>query len=770
VKDKAFFYFSGEIENRDIEGPRSFNNASGTSNTQGPTGWHDREIDVPRWLAKVDWNIIDGHTLEFTGVSDVRKEDRLEYGYYYTAARSDPDDLALPNNTKGNVANGGHTFEEGGELFIGRYTGALMDNLILTALYGTQKNDHKDAPFQYNPSVTTVRDDTAAANRIAGAYTVIDDPKAFDETDGYRIDLEWLTGAHSVRVGYDVQNLEYKDGRVTSGPGYIWIYDETTAADGCIPGSGGACLGGPGEFVQKVVSALGGTFTTDQYAYFIEDKWQVTDNVLLSLGLRNENFENYNADKVIFLDQTDQWAPRVGVTWDVFGDASLRTFANAGRYHLAIPLNVAFRQVGGSTNTTQYFSFTSVDPNTFEPIGTADIGSGPFSPNQEYGQARDPDLAAAQGLESYYQDELSLGLESKLMPSLVGGARFIYRELGSQIDDNCDSRPAYNWAVSHGYVSDTDTSDLYSGDAYGDVQPGDAGPNGLDDRAEYIGAQLAQCRIINPGESNKLLFEDIDADADGVADATPTKFAANISAAEWGLPKLDRTYEGLDLFLEHPMRDNWYGKLDWTISRNQGNAEGQLLSDIGQQDVSVTLNWDHPELMKGANGYLPNDRRHQIKAWGFYQFSPEWRASLTMTAMSGRPKSATGVYGGTPLLDVEPSAVGTCDAQCYYSTYVDYGGQFYRFVNGEASPRGTAGRLPWTTTFDAGASYAPNILKNQLKVAVDVFNVFNTQKAQSQIDIVENLAVGQPYHSGNRYLGYNAPRSVRFSVRYDWGL
>jgi hypothetical protein len=496
----------------------------------------------------------------------------------------------------------------------------------------------------------------------------------------------------------------------------------------------------------------------------------VTDNVLLSLGLRNENFENYNADKVIFLDQTDQWAPRVGVTWDVFGDASLRTFANAGRYHLAIPLNVAFRQVGGSTNTTQYFSFTSVDPNTFEPIGTADIGSGPFSPNQEYGQARDPDLAAAQGLESYYQDELSLGVESKLMPSLVGGARFIYRELGSQIDDNCDSRPAYNWAVSHGYVSDTDTSDLYSGDAYGDVQPGDAGPNGLDDRAEYIGAQLAQCRIINPGESNKLLFEDIDADADGVADATPTKFAANISAAEWGLPKLDRTYEGLDLFLEHPMRDNWYGKLDWTISRNEGNAEGQLLSDIGQQDVSVTLNWDHPELMKGANGYLPNDRRHQIKAWGFYQFSPEWRASLTMTAMSGRPKSATGVYGGTPLLDVEPSAVGTCDAQCYYSTYVDYGGQFYRFVNGEASPRGTAGRLPWTTTFDAGASYAPNILKNQLKVAVDVFNVFNTQKAQSQIDIVENLAVGQPYHSGNRYLGYNAPRSVRFSVRYDWGL
>ena len=31
-------------------------------------------------------------------------------------------------------------------------------------------------------------------------------------------------------------------------------------------------------------------------------------------------------------------APRLGVTWDVFGDSTFKVYANAGRYRLAVPL------------------------------------------------------------------------------------------------------------------------------------------------------------------------------------------------------------------------------------------------------------------------------------------------------------------------------------------------------------------------------------------------------------------------------------------------
>jgi len=749
IKDKAFFYLNAEFENRTIEGPRTTNNASGTTTTGGSSGWHDRDIDVPRYLAKADWTIVDGHTLELTAISDVRKETRKEFGYYYvpggrlaTTDPTDDDDVGLPESTKGALQNGGREFEEGGELYLARYTGALMDNLILTALIGGQKNNHFDDPYRYDPSVTPVRDLRPGGTVSYGSVTTLNDPRSYDKTDGYRLDLEWLAAAHSVRVGYDVQNLEYKDGRVTAGPGYFWVYQDTPVGQESAPiqGGGGAIgPGGNGEYVTKNVSALGGTFTTDQYAYFVEDRWQVTDNVLLSLGLRNENFENFNSDGVTFLDQTDQWAPRLGVTWDVFGDSSLRTFANVGRYHLAIPLNVAFRQVGGSTNTTEYFSFTSIDPNTGEPQGTAHLvgNTGPYSSNNEYGQARDPALSAADGLDSYYQDEFVLGLESKLMPSLVGGARFIYRDLGSQIDDNCDPRPAYNWAVHNGLNDGTD-----------------ADSNGLDDGAEFYASQLAECRIINPGEANTLLLED----------PAGNRVRANISAAEWGLPALKREYQGLDLFLEHPLRDNWYGKLDWTISRSEGNAEGQLNSDSGQQDVAVTANWDQPEIMAGADGYLPNDRRHQIKAWGFYQFSPEWRVSSTLTSASGRPVSEIGFYEGAALLEIatDPSKpiANPCDADCYFNSYAAYAGDYYQHV-----PRGSAGRLPWTTVLDVGAQYAPNVLKNQLTVGLDVFNVFNTQKPQSKTEFQDAASA-----SRNKFLSYNAPRAVRFMVRYDWGL
>src|SRR5690606_11451819 len=120
-------------------------------------------------------------------------------------------------------------------------------------------------------------------------------------------------------------------------------------SDDTIPGSGGAVVpGGNGDYVQKIIYANGGTFEVKQYAYYLEDRWQINDRWLLTLGLRNESFENYNADGVVYVEQKNQWAPRIGASWDVHGDSSLKVFANAGRYHLAMPNNVARRAAAGS--------------------------------------------------------------------------------------------------------------------------------------------------------------------------------------------------------------------------------------------------------------------------------------------------------------------------------------------------------------------------------------------------------------------------------------
>src|SRR3546814_11754409 len=77
-------------------------------------------------------------------------------------------------------------------------------------------------------------------------------------------------------------------------------------------------------------------------------------------------------------------------------------------------------------------------------------------------------------------------------------------------------------------------------------------------------------------------------------------------------------------------------------SKNYGDSEGMLKSDIGQTDPSVTQDWDFPELMIGSRGYLPNDRRHQIKAYGYWQMNPEWLFGSSLQIASGRPKNCIG--------------------------------------------------------------------------------------------------------------------------------
>src|SRR5690606_9764948 len=280
---------------------------------------------------------------------------------------------------RGTTKTGGYYYRDGGELYIGRYTGYLSDNLTLTALYGQQQGDHEAVPFGYDPSITYVSDTRSIANPVQrGSYGQLAFPDAYDETEGGRIDLEWQAGPHLLRLGYDRQDSESRAGEVTSGPGYRWIYSSCgpgREGDGIDGGGGATCPGGNGDYVSQYKYANGGTFTVEQYAYYLEDRWQVSDNWLLSLGLRNENFENFNADGVSYVEQRDQWAPRIGLSWDVLGDASLKVFANAGRYHLAMPNNVALRGAAGSLYTNEYFAFTGIDPATGEPIGTTPLGS-----------------------------------------------------------------------------------------------------------------------------------------------------------------------------------------------------------------------------------------------------------------------------------------------------------------------------------------------------------------------------------------------------------
>jgi hypothetical protein len=233
----------------------------------------------------------------------------------------------------------------------------------------------------------------------------------------------------------------------------------------------------------------------------------------------------------------------------------------------------------------------------------------------------------------------------------------------------------------------------------------------------------------------------------------------HLSAADLGFDKPKRTYLALNFFAEHPLKDGWYGKVSYVYSKNKGNTEGQTLSDFGQTDVSATQTWDHPELMEGAYGYLPGDRRHQIKAFGLYQLTPEIDLGANILLASGRPKNCIGNYGGTaPEYGLDAFS------------NVDYGSSYrYCTTNGVTTyaPRGTAGNLPVDKRLDLNIAYKPDFVKG-LVARVDVFNVFNAQVAQAVSEVHEvDYDPSTISSSYGRVLSYTAPRSVKFTIGYD---
>ena len=698
IEDRLFIHLAAESDKT--------SGVSTGSSTASQQIRNNYDYSSPKFYGKLDWNINDNNTVEYTRIQNTDRQ-----AGYYTAfdygTMSEGDRTGVsPNTTK---------IKDEFDIF--KYTGYLTDDLTLSATYGRSKESNRE----YNPAETSDPYLSGTANQnpaITGGRPIRNSSATYvgkaddagSKTRGLRLDLEYRLGDHTLSAGVDNMYYNaYNEGQSMNGPGYAWIYGKL-ANPNASPnaGFGIAAPGGNGYFVRKYIFSTTTSMSVEQKAYYLQDEWQVTPNVLLTLGVRNDKFTNLNSAAVPYVESGDQWAPRLGATWDMFGDSSLKVFANLGRYYLALPNSVAIRGASASTYTNEYFTYSGIAADG-SPTGLAALGNGPVSSNNEYGQTPDPYSVAPSDLKSQYQDELILGFEKTIGEKWNSGAKVTYRRLQAAIDDVCDSDRMVEKLEGMGVDADSVT--------------------------------IPGCLIFNPGETNTYMLANVDGSG-----YTQLKMSGN----DWGYgsTKAKRDYVAIDLFLEHPMSNGWYGRVDYTWSRNFGNTEGQVKSDIGQDDVSKTQDWDAAALMEYAGGYLANDRRHQLKAYGAYQFNDEWTASATLRVQSGMPKSCLGYYGTN---EADPLGYGSSYHSCF----------------GKPSSPGDAGRQPWTKRLDLGVQYRPAFAQHKLAFGLDLFNVFNELKpVQSEAQAQSGqYTVSNSYNMGTYY---TAPRSVRLSASYDW--
>ncbi|KAF1695118.1 TonB-dependent receptor [Pseudoxanthomonas daejeonensis] len=683
------------------------------------TNTDESEKGDPTWLVKLDWNITDDHHLEFTGLSD--KRTTTTKTYLNTVGELD----------RGNLVGTSYA-ESGGENYVFRYTGYLTEAFTVSALYGTSDYSRSrrlvtadgqqveyggdlNQPATGCPVITDIRPGYRQA--ITGAYssscnitgTSIDRVDSKDTRDQFRLDFDWEIGDHRVGFGYDTDDFESVAGTSLEG-GRIWRYSTNNGPDGL------ANTGDEFDIVREQIVNQGSTVRVEQHAYYLEDNWQVTDTFQAYIGLRWDTFENFNGEGDAYVKIENQFAPRLGFSWDVNGDSSWKVYGTAGRYALPLTSSVAVRGASASLFTRQNFNFTGVDPVTGAPIGLTPRAALSYI-NGEFGEPKNAATIASKNLDPMYQDEYILGTQYQLTEHQSVGVKGTYRKLKAAIDDNCDYTPIFDMAVA----------------------------DGLDPVLPSSG--FPYCRMFNPG-ADSVFVTDIENNGVMTEYTIPGELLS---------PPAKRSYEALELFWDGSW-DKWFASASYTMAWNKGNTEGGVKSDIGQSDTSVTQDFDYKELAVDSYGYLPNDRRHSLKVFGNYQINDEWSAGGNLLVQSGRPINCLGVlypyHGGIHPYGASFFRCGTTEA----------GG-----VNGpsEPVPRGTAGRLPWTNSIDLNIAYFPKWASG-LAFKIDVFNVFDSQKVTSVTEVAEDGTTGVPL---NTYLvprSFQAPRSVRFMVQYDF--
>ncbi|QLE08629.1 TonB-dependent receptor [Pseudoalteromonas shioyasakiensis] len=569
IEDTLFFY--GIYTFRDIE--QEYGNASQTSLTK-------EKDDDPYYLARIDWNINDDHQLMLWGFSDER-----------TYSESTIED---PNGVGNYTVDGGTAYHKrGGESFAVRYTGNLTDDLSMSAMYGevkfseTDYSDFDDCPTGYDADLGV--DTTCYVNFTVGANE--------DKREQLRVDFDWyLNDEHTLRFGYDSETNTSDATTINSGG--IYYYYRTYEEGARLPN--GYIL--PEEMKTTRVRNYknGGAFEVENWAIYIEDQWAVTDNLTLTLGLRNDSFTNYNADGDEFVSIDNQIAPRLGASWDINGDGDSKLFITAGRYYLPVAANTNIRLAGAETYIHTWYEYEGLNADG-TPVGLSNqLGDIAIS-NGGDGTAKPSNTLADKDLEPMYNDEIIVGYQAAINDDWSWSIKGTYRTLGNQIDDGS-------------YIF-------------------------TDENGEKIGENWF---LFNPGNGATFNF---DLDGDGVTEEY------SFTAEELGYPEAKRRYAAVDLSIEKSWDEVWSLKALYTWSHNYGNTEGFVKSDNGQDDAGLTQDWDYPYLMDGANGNLPADRRHNIKVYGAYAVTENFLVGANLNIASGRPWTALGA-GYTPNPDL----------------------------------------------------------------------------------------------------------------------
>ncbi|GAB1407902.1 TonB-dependent receptor [Thermomonas brevis] len=709
VQDRLFFF--AMYEQRDSNSKDIDTNAAWI--TRGDNGF---------WGGKIDWRINDNHLLELLAFSDKAESTTTTHDYIWDTGFLDQ-------------ADGESSAESGGTNWSATYTGHFTDNFVAKAMYGVNKRS-SIGTSPSDPLCSIVSLASSYLNKFGRPATRVgchaDNTSISgreDKREAARLDFEWTLGSHLLRFGMDHEQMDSESSVVYPGDGRSYSIQAATpggALNGTVIPAGAQAIVDARRYIT------GAPVSTKAQALYIEDNWSVTDNLLLNLGVRFDNFRNTLASGATFAEAGfgDMVSPRLGFSWDMNGDGSTKLFGNAGRYYLPLTNKLTDYFGGGSTDEHTYYVFngwtTSTDPITGATYLAPSLGAqiGPVNTDGNVPAPTDVRTAVARDLKQVFQDEFILGFQQALNREWSWGVNATYRKMTRAVEDA---------AIRH--VTGCPT--------------------------------IVNWPIINPGETTTLWCpRPTPADADAgdwvTFDSSKDGYITLGSNVVMGYAKPRRTYKAVEFQIDRAWDDRWAFNASYLWSKSEGNMEGPVNSDTGYADTNLVQYYDHPAVNE-RYGVTFNDFTHQIKMRGSFKLNEVWSFGATLSARSGGPITAFGVRwpndnrsAGGPGEFSGGGSGWICVSNC---------SSINRVL--EYSPRGAFGRMPWVTNLGANVTWTLPVEGVDLKARFSVYNLLNRETVINVHSRYESTpGTKMPYFGQGR--AWQAPRYMNLVVTYNF--
>jgi hypothetical protein len=553
----------------------------------------DRRIVA--YAAKGTWQLAPGHRLDASFFGDPAVGDNGPQRYS-SLLRTDTSGFSKLDKY------GGHNQTI-------RYEGALSPTWFVEGSFARAQNTIVEVPSVNEWSVVDNTVTPQVRSGGIGFYEVGND----GVNRQYQIKSTNVFRGHSLRYGLEFEDIDYSNEINRTGPTFTLPDGTQTVTGAEIQIQADPTFGEIFRVVRANTSAV--RDTTQRYlSLFVQDSWTIGSKLTINPGIRYERQKLTGT--LTDLTLADNWAPRIGATYDPTGRGKMKIYGNWGWFYAKVPNDLAARALSSDAGVSRadYFDAGLTQP---VPEGTLALGT-----TQHFLQQGISADVIDPTLKSSYVDEVVGGFEVEALPQMNLGVRFIHRDIPRVLEDVTPFP----------------------------IVAGDLG---------IPGASTSDYVLTNP-TTDTAVVSDLGASFEkAVHRYNAIEFTADKRFANrWGLQASYR-YSRLRGTFEGFFRDD----------NGQSDPGITSLFDFPTNDPSYTsigvpefgYRGDVRFLGALGEGPLPLDRPHQVKAYGNYQFPFALNVGAGVTFQSGKPLTALAahpVYGTSGEIPEGPRGSG----------------------------------------------------------------------------------------------------------------